>query len=210
MGPLRALAVVACGAITLGSCAGDSGDGASPTTKAPATVEASTGGTDGTSTTAAPASTTTTTALVPRGLEAEVLAAHKGFWDTWLAANDPPDPNHPGLRRYYTGAAYEQAVKAITENQQSGLVVRLPTNPRWVHRIIGFRVLSDSSWLIQDCAHDDSIRSNPSTGEVIDDRAMTFLMEATVALHEDTWKVSLNTISREWEGLINCVTEEPM
>ena len=37
--------------------------------------------------------------------EEAVLAAYQGYWDTWLVANDPPNPDHPDLERYATGAA---------------------------------------------------------------------------------------------------------
>lgn len=209
-GSLRALAVVACCATTLGGCAGGGGggDGAGPTSPPPTTIEAGTGGTS--SATAAPASTTTTTAAPPRGLEAEVLAAHQGFWDTWLAANDPPDPDHPGLRRYATGDAYEAVVDAIRANEENLSTVRLPDNSRWAHRIVGYTIAGERTRLLRDCVHDDSIKIDQGTGEVIDDREMTFLMEATVEHHEGTWKVSLNTIRREWKGIVNCVTDQPM
>ena len=40
--------------------------------------------------------------------EQAVLAAYQGYWDTWLAANDPPNPDHPDLERYATGAALDR------------------------------------------------------------------------------------------------------
>ena len=43
--------------------------------------------------------------------EEAVLAAYQGYWDTWLAANDPPNPDHPDLERYATGAALRTKVR---------------------------------------------------------------------------------------------------
>ncbi len=59
-----------------------------------------------TPTTAAPGTTTVPTPP-PTTLtdEEAVLAAYQGYWDTWLAANDPPNPDHPDLAEYATGPA---------------------------------------------------------------------------------------------------------
>src|SRR5688500_8790290 len=86
-------------ALTLGAagCGGGGVDeaGSSPTTVAP-------------STTTVPAPTTTVLTD-----EQAVLAAYQGYWDTWLVANDPPDPDHPDLARYATGAALARDKGAI-------------------------------------------------------------------------------------------------
>ena len=56
-----------------------------------------------------------------------VLAAvPQGYWDTFLAANNPPNPNHPGIDKYMTLAAKDRTVSRISDRAQLGQAVRLP------------------------------------------------------------------------------------
>ena len=59
--------------------------------------------------------------------EDAVLAAYQGYWDTWLAANDPPNPDHPDLERYATGAALAKVQESIASHRSVGQVIRLPS-----------------------------------------------------------------------------------
>ena len=50
--------------------------------------------------------------------EEAVLAAYQGYWDTWLVANDPPNPDHPDLERYYTGGPLDRARREIIADRR--------------------------------------------------------------------------------------------
>lgn len=133
-----------------------------------------------------------------------ILEAHRGFWDTWLAANDPPDPDHPGLRRYYTGAAYERAVAAIEKNVDGGLVIRLPDGSRYEH-VASIVAFDGERAVVRDCAIDDAVIIAVASGAVINADVETQLLEATIELGGDgTWRVSDNIRVEAWPGITEC------
>lgn len=133
-----------------------------------------------------------------------ILEAHRGFWDTWLAANDPPDPDHPGLRRYYTGAAYERAVAAIEKNRAEGRVIRPSEQGLSAHTTI-IKSVGDGVAYLSDCEVDDSIVIDIATGEALNDRVVTNLYDVTLLFVTDGWKVQRNTRMHQWEGVTQCV-----
>jgi hypothetical protein len=92
------------------ACNGDDEDASSTTAE-----EASTTTTEAvTTTTAAP----TTTAFVS---EESVVAASRDAWDAYFAAQNPPNPDFPGLTATHTGFALAAAREDITGWQQQGV-----------------------------------------------------------------------------------------
>ena len=86
------------------AAAGCGGGGVDEADETPTTVEPSTA--------SEPTSPPTTLAD-----EQAVLEAYQGYWDTWLAANDPPNPDHPDLERYATGAALVSVRESIEQHR---------------------------------------------------------------------------------------------
>ncbi|MEZ5209294.1 MAG: hypothetical protein R2690_20500 [Acidimicrobiales bacterium] len=109
----RLAAAACCLALGITACSSD-GD---------AEPEPPTAGTDAPGATAGTGTSAPgTTAMADE--EAAVLDAVDGYWRTWLAANDPPDPDHPDLEKYATGAALERMRQSIAENKAVGYVAR--------------------------------------------------------------------------------------
>jgi hypothetical protein len=152
-----------------------------------------------------PASTTsvhpTTTVASP---EQEVLAAYRGYWDTWLAANDPPDPDHPHLSRFFTGTALERARTSIATNRTLGHAVRLPAGSRYAHHASVVELVGDTA-TVSDCAVDDSQLVVASDGSVLNDQVVTSKASAQLQRHDSVWRVVDVTVIQRWEGVVICV-----
>lgn len=153
-----------------------------------------------TSTSTASTSTTTTAATTS---EQAVLAAYQAYWDTWLAANDPPDPDHPGLARYYTGTSLERARASIAANQARGVVLRLPPNTQYEHDAV-VRYVDGDRAIIDDCAVDDG-QVLAADGTVVDDSVVTEHLEVMLSWDGSHWRVADVRLVQEWEGVTGCV-----
>ncbi|HEY6532016.1 MAG TPA: hypothetical protein VIY72_06915, partial [Acidimicrobiales bacterium] len=152
-----------------------------------------------TTATTEPATTTTT---APTEEEA-ILAAYQGYWDTWLKANDPPDPDHPDLVNYATGAALENARLAIANHQRLGQVIRLPADSQ-ISSLAEVDSLEVSVATVSDCATDDSKLLDAATGIVLDGEEATFRFEASMHLEDGEWRVATVESIEKWEGIVEC------
>jgi hypothetical protein len=134
----------------------------------------------------------------------DALAAYRGYWDTWLAANDPPDPDHAGLWRYYAGVALERARTSIATNRTLGHAVRLPEHTRYAHDA-SVVDLSDGVATVTDCAVDDSQLVVARDGTVLNDQVATSRARATLERVDGAWRVVDVTVLDRWEGVVPCV-----
>ena len=160
--------IVAATALT--GCGPDD-DGASPATT--------------TSTTAAPATTTTI------GEQEEALRAYEAFWDGYLEAADPMNPEHPVLAEVATGEQLRQLRSAFLARLSAGEVIRgeLDTAPEVVE-------VSGDAATVRDCYLDrtgvfdaqTSTRKDTETG-------VRHLVTVRLVQEAETWKVA--AITRE-------------
>jgi hypothetical protein len=188
--PLTAVPLVALG-LLLAACGGG--------------VEADAGGaapapdTRSTETTPAPI-TTSTAALSP---EDEVLAAVDGYWRTYFEANDPPDPNHPGFDRYFTGEAKAKSVGNASERRSAGLVVRLPpsTASRSESEVVS---IDPQVAVVRNCVVDDSQLLDATTARVLNGSVVTSLLTLNLEHVDGTWKVASNFEEQRWDGVAGC------
>lgn len=146
--------------------------------------------------------TSTTTTTVP-GPEGEVLAAVDGYWQSFLDANDPPDPDHPGLARYRTGEALRVAVDNVRERQQLGHYVRLPNNSVFSRQTELVEVGQDLAE-VRDCVIDDSELVEQGSEAVLNSEVETTQYLMTLKLEGDQWKVADVLLEQQWEGQSEC------
>jgi hypothetical protein len=190
----RALAgALVVAAVGLAGCGG--GGGAADS----ATASTSTA----TATSDAPTSESTTTTTAAPTEEEAILAAYQGYWDTWLAANDPPNPDHPDLAKYATGAALENERASIAEHRSLGQVVKLPPESRFGSSAV-LTSHGEGVAAISDCATDDSKLVDVATGVVLDDEDATFRIQASLLLVEGEWRVVAVDTVQKWEGIVAC------
>lgn len=134
--------MLACGlALLAAACNGErGGDGAGPTT------------------TQAP-----TTTSAPKTPEQQVLEDYKKGWEAYLAALDPPNPNHPEFLRYTTGEALTQSRAYMSELQAGGLVGRGAFEFN-----ASVRSLEGDKAVVWDCSLDRSFKYDARTGQLRD------------------------------------------
>ena len=113
-GPGRWTAVVMAG-LVLAACSGRGGKQAGPstssTTEQPAAVS-STG----------PA-TTATTAPVPDDQQ-QVLTSYRAFWDAYIAASNPMNPEHPALADHATDGELDTVRRTLLARRSAGEVFK--------------------------------------------------------------------------------------
>jgi hypothetical protein len=145
---------------------------------------------------------TTTTTLAPTEEEA-ILAAYQGYWDTWLAANDPPNPDHPDLAKYATGAALERARQTISDHAQQNHAVRLREGSVYAHRPAVIEQGEESA-LIEDCSLDDGLVLDRASGVVLDDSVWSRKSLVEMTRVEGMWRVGFITLEGKWPDAAGC------
>jgi hypothetical protein len=133
---------------------------------------------------------TTTTAPADH----EVLVAYRAFWDDYLAAADPMDPQSARLGAHATGSELQTVRAAFLARKSDGEVIRgdLDLAPRVLS------VLGESA-SVKDCYLDNTgiydavkgTRKDTSTG-------MRHLITASLVREAGAWKVS--DLKREGDG----------
>jgi hypothetical protein len=136
-----------------------------------------------------------------------VLDAYQGYWDAILAANDPPDENHPGLKRYATGAAYESVFNAAQTNRLAGRALRLPTNSVSGHRVEVVSIDGDTA-RVRDCTVNDGLVVDVDTGDVVNDEVVTRLATGRLRRVDGLRKVATTTVEQTWEGVAGCANRD--
>ena len=132
----------------------------------------------------------TTTALAE---EAAVEAAYRAFWDAYLQAADPMNPEHPALAQHATGKELEQLQRSFLALASAGEVIRgtLDLAPRVVS-------VTGTSARITDCYLDNTgvydaggTRKDAASG-------VRHLIDVELVLEGGRWKVA--RIAREGDG----------
>lgn len=160
-GVLRAAVIVA--AFVLAACSNGKAD-TSPTT-----------------TTRAPRTTTS----APSATEKAVLRDYRAYWDAYLAASNPMNPENPVLAQHATGAALETLQKAFLAFKSAGKIIRgsLDLAPRVV------RIEGDTA-IVRDCYGDGTGVYDAASGKREDTASgKRHLATATLQLDNGTWKM---------------------
>lgn len=189
------IGVVGCGGVENGEV--DPAPGATSSTStsaAPSRLETA-------ATTSAAPTSTTTAAASPE--EAEIIAAVLGYWDTILAANSPPNPEHPDLEKYATGEAFDITVSRVATFRDLGQAVRLPLNSVRRHSPVVVRVEGVHA-VVHDCGIDDAVIYDRNTGEVLNDVVETIGWVIEVRKVEEDWKVERANIHSRSQGIGEC------
>jgi hypothetical protein len=143
---------------------------------------------EATSTTTTSHATTTTTA------EQAVLGAYEAFWQGYLEAADPMNPEHPVLTEVATGDQLRQLRSAFLARLSAGEVIRgeVETAPQVVE-------VNGASATVRDCYLDRTGIYDAESGER-KDTALGVRHLVTVQLVQESsrWKVA--GITREGDG----------
>lgn len=186
-----ALAATACG-----SSGADTDAVAAPTTEAAPT----------TTTTAPP---TTTTAAPTE--EEVVVATVEAAWSMLKRVSAAPDPDHPELTQYLTGAQLEKTKAAMAEWASKNQAVRDGPNDRWEHRPVLVSLDGDTA-LVSDCAIDDTwlIQLDDTGSEVglVNGDEVVEQWSIQLERSDDGWRVTnLERLNAWYSGDPGCTSE---
>lgn len=145
----------------------------------------------------------TTTASAASSEEAEIIAAVLGYWDTVLAANSPPNPEHPDLEKYASGRALEVALANINRRRALGQGVRLPEPTVSRHSPVVESIAGDSVTVL-DCSVDDGVLVDLASGLVLNDAVSTNKWRTTLDRIDGDWKVVSNELLWSADGVVSC------
>ncbi|MEW6470653.1 MAG: hypothetical protein AB1679_00075 [Actinomycetota bacterium] len=137
--------------------------------------------------------TTVTTAAKPT-VESEVLAAYRAFWDAYLAAADPMNPEDPRLAERATGGELETVQKAFLARRSAGEVIRgtLDLAPR----VASVRP-DGAAATVTDCYADHTGVYDAATGARKDSESGVRHLVTVEMVLQGTWKVSSVTLERD-------------
>lgn len=144
---------------------------------------------EATSTETTPAATTTMTAA-----EEGVLGAYEAFWQGYLEAADPMNPEHPVLTEVATGDQLRQLRSAFLARLSAGEVIRgdVETAPEVVE-------VNGASATVRDCYLDRTGIYDAESGERKDtESGVRHLVTVQLVQESSRWKVS--GMTREGDG----------
>jgi hypothetical protein len=170
--------LVRCGALVLlivGAASVALGCGASP--EAPAGPSAR-----GTGTTfAAPATTS-------RSPEQEVEAAYHRFWEVFVAANDPPNPDDPRLEEVATGPMLQKMRSSARQDASEGLALQHSSPPQLAIEVQHLEIHGDTATL-RACVKDGIQVVRSSDGSVVDGDVVTHIATGTFERSDGRWRL---------------------
>ena len=144
-----------------------------------------------TSTTTASTTPTTQTSIPAHGEEA--VAAYRAFWQDFLAAGDPIDPQSPRLAEHATGEQLASVRNSFLAAKGAGHVLRGTLN-------LAPRVVSAEATtvVISDCYDDQTGLYSPDGVRQDKEDPRRHLITATVTLVDGAWKVA--AVKHEGDG----------
>lgn len=139
--------------------------------------------------------TVTTTAASP-GPEVAVLAGYRAFWDDYVAAGDPMNPEDPRLRTHAMGDELETIQKAFLARRSAGEVIRgtLDLAPK-----VTMVAADQTSATVTDCYLDRTGIYDAASGARKDtESGVRHRVKVQMLLHEGAWKVA--SVALEGDG----------
>lgn len=128
---------------------------------------------------------TRTTTSAPSATEKAVLRDYRAYWDAYLAASNPMNPENPVLAQHATGAALEAVQKGFFALKSAGRVIRgsFDLAPRVVS-------IDGETAVVRDCYGDATGIYDAATGARQDTPSgKRHLATATLRLEGGTWKI---------------------
>jgi hypothetical protein len=141
----------------------------------------------------------------PDAAEQEVIDRYLGYWAARLEANSGvPDPAHPGLAEFATGAQLDAAMSEAQSNLEAGLAYRQREDPAAFQRVEVVSIDGNTA-LVQECFVDDGLVVRQDTGEVVDDDITTHNVRADLVREDGgDWRVLAVRAIQVWEGVAGC------
>jgi hypothetical protein len=113
-----------------------------------------------------------------------------------------PDPDDPDLARLATDPVLGTLIDSVTTARSENHIVQ--QGPRTSHTVISTSALSPSTVVVRDCSVGNDTTIDQDDGSVVSQGLSTRLLEATVLLTPDGWKVSDVGTVELFDGEVAC------
>lgn len=134
-----------------------------------------------------------------------MIDRYLGFWRVRHEANSGiPDPAHPGLAEYATGAQLAKTVEETQTNLDNGVAYQPAEDPAGIQRVEVVSIDGDLA-VVQECYVDDGVVIQRDTGEVLNDEVSTHNVRGELVREDGgPWRVSEVRAIQVWEGVAGC------
>lgn len=198
--------VIAAAVLLMGGLLVSCSDDDDPPVAEPPPTDNTTTTSSTTSTTTRPTTTEAATPTTAPGTtpEDEVIDRYIGFWNARLEANSgTPDPNHPGLREFATGAQLDAVIAETQSNLDEGLAFRPAADPQGFQHVTVIELNGDRA-VVQECVVSDGVIYRRDSGEVVNDEVATHNVRGELARVDGRWRVASAQLIQRFEGVAGC------
>ena len=202
----RAMVALVLGLALLAGCGGSGGSDEPSPAAGPATSTTA----DTTSTTQAP-STASSTSLPPATVpttaapdsEAEVKAAYLEIMDEFYRRLEHPDPTDPTVSQNHTGPSLEQVKDRLADLVRDGAADVFTSRGVPRPQVVGIEVQGDEA-MVRNCIVDDVIVRRIKTGEILNNRVDSVLIESALVRMGSRWQLKDQVAVRSWPDANGC------
>jgi hypothetical protein len=111
-----------------------------------------------------------------------------------------PDPDDPAISERATGPVLGQLTDSLTTLRAQNRAVR--SGGEYAHNVLSVEVQGETG-VVLDCAVDDAAVIDVVSGDTVDERLVTVLLETTLR-REGSWLVAEVNQQDSWDGETTC------
>ena len=148
-------------------------------------------------------SVVTVAPIVDVAPETAITGAVDAFWVAYLAAHDPPDPDHPSLSDVAVGEELALLKERISVRRRVGESIRRSERDAFTSTV-KIRSLAAESAVVEVCVFDDFVIVDILSGRVVNDEIGTYLFAMSMVKRDGRWLVGSNRIVSYRAGVDAC------
>ncbi|CAM8648393.1 hypothetical protein MCETE7_01574 [Acidimicrobiia bacterium] len=135
--------------------------------------------------------------------EIAISRAVDAFWLAYLAAHDPPNPDHLSLADVAIGEELALLRERISMRRMIGESIRRSKQDAFMSTA-RIRSLAAESAVVDVCVFDDLVVVDILSGKVVNDKVGTYRFEMSMVKQNSRWLVGMNRILSHRAGVDEC------
>jgi hypothetical protein len=135
--------------------------------------------------------------------ETAISRAVDEFWLAYLAAHDPPNPDHPSLIDVAVGEQLTLLKERISTRRMVGESIRRSEQDAFTSTV-RIRSLAAESSVVDVCVFDDLVVVDILSGRMVNDEVGTYRFEMSMVKRNGVWLVGMNRIVSYRAGADEC------
>jgi len=135
--------------------------------------------------------------------ETAISRAVDAFWLAYLAAHDPPNPDHPSLVDVAIGEELTLLKERISMRRMVGESIRRSERDAFTSTV-RIRSLAAERSVVDVCVFDDLVVVDILSGRTVNDKVGTYRFEMSMVKQNGDWLVSMNRIISHRAGVDEC------